>query len=203
VYQDLLSEAIDRALPRTRRDEHLWHGHRTFHADGSTFSMPDTPELRKAFGTPAGQKEGCGFPVAHLLCLFSAGTGILLGTWAAPLRTGDLEDTPEAHMLLDRGDILIGDDSFSGYVHLAMLVRDGLHGLFPVHHKRIVDFTRGRPHTSEGKDAVAGMPRSRWVRSLGKEDQLVEYFKPKEKPCPTRSWCGRSAAPSAAPGWGR
>ena len=26
------------------------------------------------------------------------------------------------------------------------------------------------------------MPRSRWIKSLGKQDQLVEYFKPKSKP---------------------
>ncbi len=182
VYQHLQGEVIDRALPHTRDKRHLWRRHRTFHVDGSTFSMPDTPELRAAFGTPSGQTPGCGFPVAHLLCLFSAATGILLDTWASPLRTGDLAQTPELHVHLRKGDILIGDDSFSSYAHLAMLVKEGLHGLFPVHHKRIVDFTKGRPHTTEGKEAVAGMPRSRWIKSLGKEDHLVEYFKPGPKP---------------------
>src|ERR1700676_1127367 len=76
----------------------------------------------------------------------------------------------------------MGDDSYSGYPHLAMLKKQGLHGLFPVHHLRIVDFTKGRSHTAEGKNAVAGMPRSRWIKSLGKEDQLVEYFKPRQPP---------------------
>jgi hypothetical protein len=49
-----------------------------------------------------------------------------------------------------------------------------------VHHLRIVDFAKGRPHRGggEGDDARAGMPTSRWIKSLGKEDQLVEYFKP-------------------------
>jgi hypothetical protein len=182
VYQDLLTAVCDGLMPQTRRDEHLWHGHRTFHIDGSSFSMPDTPELRKVFGMPSGQKPGCGFPAAHLLVLFSAATGLLVDAWASPLRTGDLAQTPEAHLHLDEGDILIGDDTFGSYAHLAMLQKHGLHGLFPVHHLRIVDFTKGRPHTTEGKNAVAGMPRSRWVKSLGKEDQLVEYFKPKQKP---------------------
>ncbi len=27
-----------------------------------------------------------------------------------------------------------------------------------------------------------GLPRSRWLKRLGKHDQLVEYFKPKERP---------------------
>jgi len=183
VYQALLTRVIDAALPATRRDEHLWLGqHRVFHVDGSTFSMPDTRELRKAFGTPSGQAKGCGFPVAHLLVLFSAQTGVLLDAWAGPMHTGDIAQVPEAAMHLLPGDVMIGDDSFSSYVHLALLSRDKQHGLFPTHHKRIVNFLPRRRHTKEGKGAVAGMPRSRWIRSLGNHDQLVEYFKPRQKP---------------------
>jgi len=182
VYQTLLSDVYDLVAPRMSQAEHLWHGHRTFHIDGSTFSMPDTPELRKAFGTPSGPKPGCGFPVSHLLVLFSAATGMLIDTWASPFLTGDLAETPEAHMHMNPGDIVAGDDTFSGYPHLAMLQRQGLHGLFPVHHLRIVDFKKGRPHCGEGEKAVAGMPRSRWIKSLGKEDQLVEYFKQGQRP---------------------
>ena len=181
--QAMLTEVIDAALPATRRDRHRWLGlHRVFHIDGSTFSMPDTPELREAFGMPSGQATGCGFPVAHLLVLFSAGTGLLLDAWAGPLRTGDMAQTPEAAAHLLPGDVLVGDDSFSSYVHLALLSRDQLHGLFPAHHKRIVSFRHRRRHCPEGKKAVAGMPRSRWVKSLGKDDQLVEYFKPRQGP---------------------
>ena len=177
VYQTLLNAVHQLVVPHTRKDEHLWHGHRTFHIDGSTFSMPDTPELRAAFGMPSGQQPGCGFPVAHLLMLFSAATGMLIDTWASPLRTGDLAETTEAHLHLDAGDIVIGDDTFSGYPHLASLVKQELHGLFPSHHLRIVNFKKSRPHCGRGKKAVAGMPRSRRIKSLGKEDQLVEYFK--------------------------
>jgi hypothetical protein len=182
VCNDLFSEVCQWLMPQTRRDEHRWRGHRVFHVEGTGFSMPDTPELQKAFGMPAGPKPGCGFPVAHLLALFSAQTGLLLDAWASPLRTGDLAELPEAHRRLEAGDILIGDDAYGAYAHLALLLRDNLHGLFPVHHKRIVDFTKGRPHYGEGNNAIAGMPRSRWIKSLGKEDQLVEYFKPQQKP---------------------
>ena len=182
VYQTLLGELYERVMSYTSRKEHLWLGHRTFHIDGSGFSMPDTPALQKAFGMPSGQAKGCGFPVAHLLVLFSAATGLLIDVWASPRLTGDLAETPEAHLHLDAGDILIGDDSYSGYAHLALLKKQGLHGLFPVHHLRIVDFKKGRPYGGEGKKAVAGLPRSRWIKSLGKEDQLVEYFKPHPGP---------------------
>ena len=182
VYNDLFSSVCDAVFSQTRHADQLWRGHRTFLIDGSTFSMPDTPELRKAFGTPSGQAPGCGFPVAHLLVLFNAQTGLLLDAWASRYRTADLLHTPEAHLHLDEGDVLLGDDSFSGYAHLALLVQAKLHGLFPVHHLRRVDFTKGRPHSPEGKTAVAGMVRSRWIKSLGKEDQLVEYFKPNQRP---------------------
>ena len=38
------------------------------------------------FGRPGNQKVGCGFPVAKILALFHAGTGLLLDVIAAPLR---------------------------------------------------------------------------------------------------------------------
>lgn len=182
VYQGLLTEVVEAVMPATVDQEHLWHGHRTFHMDGSSISMPDTPELIKAFGMPCGQKPGCGFPTAHILVLFSASTGLLLDARMSPLRTGDVSHTAEAHAHLLPGDIVIGDDTFGGYAHLASLSKAGLHGLFPTHHKRIVDFTKRRPHTAEGNDAVNGLPRSRWIKSLGWNDQLVEYPKPKIKP---------------------
>jgi hypothetical protein len=182
VIQTMGRRVCDRAVPLTRQACHLFHGRRVFHVDGSTFSMSDTPELVGAFGTPTGSKPGCAFPVAHLLVLFSAQTGLLLDARASKLRTGDLSQIRDVHPHLQNGDILIGDDCFSSYGHLALLLQENLHGVFPVHHLRIVDFKRGRPHTVPGKNAVAGLPRSRWIKSLGKEDQLVEWFKPTAKP---------------------
>ena len=52
--------------------EARWRGHRVWWADGSSFSMPDTPALQARFGQPGGQAQGCGFPVATLLTLCSA-----------------------------------------------------------------------------------------------------------------------------------
>jgi DDE family transposase len=188
VYQAMLTRVCDAALPRTRQPSYLWRGHRTFHIDGSTFSMPDTPELRRAFGEPQERSKGCGFPVAHLLVLFNAATGLLLDAFASPLRTGDVSQANEYLAHLDEGDILIGDDSFSGYAHIALLLQAKLHAVVPNHHLRIVDFTPERPFTKHsGKHVVAGRPRSRWIKWLGKDDQLVEWFKPLA--CP--AWMSR------------
>jgi hypothetical protein len=182
VYQSLLTRVVDAALPRTGEAGHRWHGHRVFHVDGTTFSMPDTPQLQKAFGHPHGQAQGCSFPAAHLLVLFSASTGLLLDAVAGPLYSGDVGIAADLHAHLEQGDVLVGDDAFGTYAHLALLLREKLHGLFPVHHSRIVDFTPGRPHCREGKGAEQGMPRSRWLKSLGQDDQLVEWFKPRTRP---------------------
>ena len=184
VYQGMLSRVCEAALPRTREPDHLWHGHRTFHVDGSTFSMPDTPDLRRAFGRPPHEREGgCGFPVAHLLVLFNAATGLLIDAFASPLRTGDVAQANDYLAHLDEGDVVIADDMFSGWAHVALLAQKKLHAVVPNHHLRIVDFAPGRPHTKlSGKHVVAGRPRARWIRSLGKDDQLVEWFKPKGCP---------------------
>jgi hypothetical protein len=74
-----------------------WHGHRTFLLDGSSFSMPDSDELRATFGQPSGQAEGCGFPTAHLLTRFDAHTGFLLQAVASPWNTHDLRHVPKLH----------------------------------------------------------------------------------------------------------
>src|SRR5207247_4831493 len=90
-------------------DEGRWHGHRTFLTDGSSLSMPDTPELQKEFGQPGAQKPGCGFPVMHLLALFDATTGFLLNVAGAPLRTHDMSRIGQVHPSLAAGDVLVGD----------------------------------------------------------------------------------------------
>jgi hypothetical protein len=190
VCEATLTRVCDAALPLTRQKDHLWRGrHRTFAIDGSSFSMPDTPALRKAFGPvpeSQGQAKGCGFPVAHLLVMFNVATGLLLDAVASPMRTGDVSGAPELHAHLREGDVLIADEVFSGWGHFALILQAKLHAVMPNHHARIVDFTPGRPHTrgGGGNDTVAGLPRSRWVKRLGKDDQLVEWFKPQSRPHP-------------------
>ncbi len=162
-------------------NDHLWRGHRTFHVDGSSFSMPDTPDLQKHFGQHGAQKEGCGFPIAHLLTLFDARTGLIHDAIAAPLRTHEMSQVSKTHAHLRAGDLVIGDDSFGTWAHFALLMQGGMHGLFPAHHKRIVDFTPDRPHTSL-KSPDKGVARSKWLKSIGEQDQLVEWFKPPNRP---------------------
>jgi hypothetical protein len=58
---------------------------------------PSPPALQDAFGQSTEQRPGCGFPVAPLLGLFHAGTGVLLKLVVAPLLTHDLAQVQVVH----------------------------------------------------------------------------------------------------------
>ncbi len=44
-----------------------WLGHRVLDVDGSTITMPDTPENQAAYPQNPAQKPGCGFPIARVV----------------------------------------------------------------------------------------------------------------------------------------
>lgn len=183
---ELFRRLVRRVATRLRaavEDAGTWRGHRVFVADGSSFSMPDTPELREHFGQPRGQRPGCGFPVAHLLALFHVGTGMLLEVLTDRLFTHDMSGVAQLHPQLRPGDVLLGDRGLCSFAHLALLVARGVPGVFRMHQRQIVDFTPHRPHAWPGeRKAPKGRPHSRWLRRLGVTDQLVAWLKPKERP---------------------
>lgn len=183
LFQRLLGEVCRRAQACLEASPR-WRGHRLWLVDGSSCSMPDTPELQNAFGQPGQQAPGCGFPVAHLLTLFHAGTGLLLRTIAAPLRTHDMAQAAQLHAEMSPGDVLIADRGFCSYAHLALLLRGGLHAVLRLHQKQLVNFRLGRMHSPPvgPYKNIQGLPKTRWIKWLGTLDQQVEYFKPQQKP---------------------
>jgi hypothetical protein len=186
LFGRLLSEVCG-GLQSCLDESARWFGHRVWTMDGSSCSMPDTPALQAEFGQPGRQSPGCGFPVAHLLTLFHARTGMLLRVLTAPLRTHDMSQASQLHGELRAGDVLLADRGFCSYTHLALLIQAGMHAVLRVHQKQIVSFRIGRMHVPPSPPfprlkGVRGLPYSRWIKWLGKLDQQVEYFKPKECP---------------------
>ena len=182
AYQAVLRGLTGALIPDTQA-QGTWRGHRTFLVDGSSFSMPDTPELRSHFGTSGRAKPGCSFPVARILALFHAGTGLLLEVLAAPLRAHEMAAVGGVHPHLGPGDVLVGDRGFCSFLHLAMLSARGAHAVLRAHARQIVDFTPNRPHVGrDAGEADKGRPRSRWLRRLGERDQVVEWTKPRKRP---------------------
>jgi hypothetical protein len=91
------------------------------------------------------------------------------------------------HGELAEGDVLLADRGFCSYAHLALLFQAGMHAVFRLHQRQIVSFRIGRMHVPPSPPfpklkGAAGLPRSRWLRWLGRLDQQVEYFKPDARP---------------------
>jgi hypothetical protein len=181
VLRRLLRDSAAGAAAVTAGDR--WCELRVLLVDGSATIAPDTPASRRAFGQPTGQKPGCGFPVRKILALFDAVSGMVLEALCLPLFTHEQSGVWRLHPMLGNGDLLVGDRGFCSYVHLAMLYLRGVFGLFRAHQRQIVDFRphrkpRGKTHRKRDR----GRPRSRFVRRLGKHDQLVAWLKPDRAP---------------------
>ena len=122
--------------------------------------------------------------MAKWVVLFDLATGMLSRMTASPLRTHDMAKAAEVEGDVRPGDVVLGDRGFCSYAHIALLSARGIHAVFRLHQKQLVDFTPGRPMPTKlsWKANPEGLPHSRWVRSNGKLDQVVIWFKPKQKP---------------------
>ena len=159
----------------------LWCGLRAFLVDGSSTITPDTPALDQFFGHPAHQKKGCSFPVPKLLGLFDAFTGLIVQVLCFPLFTHEMSRVWRVHPLLGPGDLLVGDRGFCSYVHLALLHLRSIQACFRMHQRQIVSFRVNRKKRRKGQ---RDKPRSKFLKRLGKQDQLVCWDKPRRQQRP-------------------
>jgi hypothetical protein len=111
-------------------------GQRILIADGSSYSMSDTPELRAHFDLPAGARPGVGYPSGKLMGLLDAATGMFLSLLALPLFTHDMRGVIGLHPMLRPGDILLGDRAFCSFCHLALLQARGVFACMRLHQRR-------------------------------------------------------------------
>ncbi len=74
VCQLLFSKSAE-TLEQQVNPESLWCGRRVHICDGSSVLMSDTAENQEAYPQHSNQKEGCGFPIARLVVMFSLVTG--------------------------------------------------------------------------------------------------------------------------------
>ena len=160
-----------------------WLGRRVLIADATTVTAPDTPALQVLWPQPSVQKSGCGFPMIKLLGLLDLATGMIVQLSMFCLATHEMSQAAAMTAMLRPGDVLLGDRGFCSFAHLALLALKKIDAVFRVHQKQIVDFTPNRAHQRRGKKRhVRGRPTSRFVRRLGKDDQLVQWVKPPKKP---------------------
>lgn len=137
-----------------------WLGHRVWVIDGSSASMPDTPELQRAFPQPSGQARGCGFPVAQFVASFCWTTGALVDLVVDDLRPHELTLVRRLYDCFRPGDVILADRAYSAWVDMARLARQGVYCVFRLHQRRRADFRTGR--------------------RLGPDDRLVSWPKPSQ-----------------------
>lgn len=148
-----------------------WLGRRLLLVDGSTFSMSDTAELMEHFGQPSGQKEGCGFPMAHFLAIMHAGSGLIQELLPGKLFTSDLTSFVKLHSSLKKADVVVGDRGFCSYVNFWLLIAREVDAVFRMHQRRKFSLDN------------SGSKKSSIIRKkLGVDDQLVTWFKPEKPP---------------------
>jgi hypothetical protein len=114
----------------------LLNGRRVLLADVTTFSMPDTPELREHFSYPPGQREGCGFPLGRLLGVIDTMTGAVLVAMGCPLFSHEAREMFTLHPMLRRGDVLVADRAFCSYAQIALLMHHGVDVVMRLHQRR-------------------------------------------------------------------
>jgi hypothetical protein len=142
-------------------DAWLWRGRHVKLVDGTTISMPDTPQNQESFPQPSSQVPGLGFPIARTVVLMSLSTAMLCGMALGPYAGKETGETALLRKLFDQfdpGDIILADRYYCSYFMMAMLMPLGVDIVARLHQCRKVDSPKGK--------------------RLGKGDYLVQWHRP-------------------------
>jgi hypothetical protein len=159
AVNESLCAQLEANVPESSR----WRGLRPLAEDGTSAQMPDTQANREAWPYPAGQSEGCGFPVVRLGGLIDLSHGGLRDFAHSPLNSSELQGHARLQEeYLREGDVLIADRLYSGYEVIAGLRKRGVHFIGRTHHARKIDFRKGR--------------------KTGPDERLLTWKKPRQAP---------------------
>jgi hypothetical protein len=159
LFAGLLGRVTDRMqqLPVTQQ---TWRGHRVWVNDGACVSMPDEPELQKAFPQPEAQMPGCGFPVARLVVVFCWATGAIVDLMVSSLHHHEITLFRKLWHHFRPGDVVINDRAYCSYTDIVQLLQRGVSVVCRLHRRRKADFRTGT--------------------RLGKDDQRVTWERPRQ-----------------------
>ena len=154
--------SVGRTLDAQAQHGWLWKGRRVYLFDGTTVTMPDTPENQEAYPQVYNQKPGLGFPIARLGAIISLSCGAILQLGVckyAGKGQGEVSLLRTLWDILRPQDILLTDRLQANWTNILMLQGRGIEfvGRLNKAH-RTADFRRGQ--------------------RLGHHDHLVRWRKP-------------------------
>jgi len=106
-----------------------WNGRSVFILDGSSVSMPDTPENQAIYPQPPQQAAGLGFPLARIAVLLSLATGACHDLAIAAYEgkgTGETSLFRRMYDSLKPGDVVLADALFDDYFIACELCNQGI-----------------------------------------------------------------------------
>lgn len=142
-----------------------WLARRVWVVDGSSVSMPDTPQLQQRFPQPSGQAPGCGFPMAQFVALFCWTTGAIHDLAIDSLRPHELTLFRTLWHHFAAGDVVLADRAYCAYADMARLLERGVFCVFRLHQARSHDLRGGRRLGPD--DRRVTWTRPRWTESFG------------------------------------
>ena len=160
-----LTRQTGRRLSNDALNDWRWKQRRVKVVDGSTVSMPDTPENQAAYPQSRTQKPGVGFPIARIVVVFCLACGTVIDAALGPYKgkkTGETALLRGLHDAFEPGDVLLADRGFSGYWDLARCTQGGVDFVVRQNQHRHTDFRTGT--------------------RLGTDDHLIVLKKPKQRP---------------------
>jgi hypothetical protein len=128
--------------------------------DGTTVTMPDSHENRKAFPKSQATFDGIGFPMMRVLAFFCLTSGAILSALTGNFHTSELRLMKDFISQLAKNDIVIGDRGFGSFVVVYLLRLAG------------VDFIGRSARKVDGR---------RRCRHLGHNDWVVNWRRPAKR----------------------
>jgi len=113
-----LARRAAKELQTSVADRWKWNGRSVFILDGSSVSMPDTPENQAIYPQPPQQAAGLGFPLARIAVLLSLATGACHDLAIAAYKgkgTGETSLFRRMYDSLKPGDVVLADALFDDY----------------------------------------------------------------------------------------
>src|SRR6516225_5148378 len=158
-----VAQQTGRALDAHVESQWLWKGRRVYVYDGSSVSMPDTPQNQAAYPQPVAQKPGLGFPLARIAAVFSLACGAVLDVGIcryAGKGQSELGLLRTLWNLFHPGDVVLADRLMCAWTEMVMLKQRGVDCVCRFTSHRKADFRRGQ--------------------RLGLGDHIVRWDKPRK-----------------------